>query len=128
MTDSGEDLRQEALGRLQEFAANILRVMRGAGKPYDVVTDAMQLGIAMIEAVRDGGRPISDAEIIEALFVCKYEGSPSFPPNDVVRGALQVAASRLVGQRTQEAAGRTEIHNGLQLWEGVRQEQRKALR
>jgi hypothetical protein len=44
----------------------------------------------------------------------------------IIRGVLQVVASRLVGQKTQEAGGRSEMAYGLRELEKLRTEARKA--
>jgi hypothetical protein len=44
----------------------------------------------------------------------------------IIRGVLQVVASRLVHQRTQEAAGDSEMYDGIRSLENLRAEARKA--
>jgi hypothetical protein len=46
----------------------------------------------------------------------------------IIRGALQIAASRLIGQRTQEATGHREMYDGLQRLEAIKAQIRKRLR
>lgn len=125
----------EALRRLEwpmrEHAANILRIVRGAGKPYDLARQMAgilqrfedyrsvtghypssgDLG-AMLRVERDDDRFIGcDDDDLNMMFA----------ERGIVSGALQVAASELVGQSTQQSRGETEMHDGMRRWEEARE-------
>lgn len=133
--DSDRRLAMQSVGdRLRELAANILRSVRGAGKPYQIGRQAQALADAMV-AYRDAvGHFPSDEELGAALDVEIPEERLDQMSDEqevivrarqqIIRGALQVAASRLVDQRPQEAAGMTEIDDGVRDLEKAREERR----
>jgi hypothetical protein len=120
---------------LRELAANIIRVVRGAGKSYEIAGQC----VAVIEAFQRyrekvGHWPAS-WEIDQALSIRREDENASYDDawerdyarETIVRGALQVAASRLVGQNTQEQRGRSELMDGVNSMERIREEARKRL-
>jgi hypothetical protein len=133
--DSDRRIAMQAVtDRLCELAANILRSVRGAGKPYQIGRHAQALTDAMV-AYRDAvGHYPSDEELAAALDVEISEERLDQMSDEqqavvqarqqIIRGALQVAASRLVDQRPQEAAGMTEIDDGIRDLEKAREERR----
>lgn len=118
--------REHAKRRVQrasrELAANVLRVTRGAGKPYEIGPQAVAL-IEAMQAFYDivGWYPVD--EIDAALELSRSDDWLSSAPEEevaryyaersVVAGALQVAASQLLGQRTQESAGHGQMYRGI---------------
>lgn len=116
---------------LRELTANLLRVVAGAGKPHQVLQDAANFvhafvdyhphmsfhervdGASEILAVREEHRGFDDWKSYEA-------------EEDIIVGALRIAASRLLGQRTQEAAGETKMRDGIRYREEARAELRRA--
>ncbi|MCR5874344.1 hypothetical protein LRS10_09330 [Phenylobacterium sp. J426] len=108
-------------GSLRALAANMLRVVRGAGRAYEFsgqmadVLDAMQ-------AYRDAaGVWPSDQQLSSALRLREPDYLETLPEHgqdrfyaerSIVRGALQIAASELLGQQTQKAAGRGRVAPG----------------
>jgi hypothetical protein len=114
-----ERATEEVRWALQDMAANLLRVVRGAGRPHEVGLQAGRL-IEALAAYRevagmfphayDLTRFLSVNRDEEMLARCsKDERARAYEEERVVRGALQVAASRLAGQKTQEAAGHHEM-------------------
>jgi hypothetical protein len=129
-----------------ELAANILRIVRGAGKPETIVDQ--------MKAVLDAGFDYQDIAgywpidtIAEALKVkdnledvtemaergeadksriSRMRESIMFAERDIRLGALQAVASRLVGQDLQEAAGDRQMRDGVDKIERIREERRKA--
>lgn len=114
--------RDEVVWPLTELTANLLRVTRGAGKPYEIGRQA----VALINAMQNhwdvvGQYPSSD-ELTVALDIDPSReflegGGEEFyeevhAQQQVIRGALQIAASRLLSQRTQESAGERELREG----------------
>jgi hypothetical protein len=64
-----------------------------------------------------------DREVVERLNDEKLE--QYYAEQSIIRGALQIVASRLVGQIPQEAAGRHEMYDGVNKLEALREKQRK---
>jgi hypothetical protein len=75
--------------------------------PYDEIADALR-----IEQSRDWMRNSSDDEV--ARFYARER---------IIAGALQMTASRLVGQRTQETVGDSELWGGVNEIVQIRAEQ-----
>lgn len=104
---------------LQNLAANLMRVARGAGDPHRLVWQ-MTMAIAAFDnyAAEKGHSPSADT--LHRLLSIPRPSRPAADHDErvldsridaVVSGALQVAASRLLGQASQEAAGTKEILN-----------------
>jgi hypothetical protein len=136
--DSEAELaRREAMLKvrwaLREIAANLMRITRGAGKSWEVGRQAREL-VNMLVAHREacGHLPASD-EITAALSIddrhwTEELGDAAGEMLDVrdriVRGCLQIAASELLGQNTQLAAGRSEMYEGIRDPEAIREKNR----
>ena len=119
-----------AAATLREMAANVLRVVRGAGQPYALAQQAPAFVAALAEYRGNVGfTPIP----IEAGSILSFR--ENLPPgiqetddqrteasaeDQMVRGALQIAASRLLGQRTHEYAGHQELRGGFYELEALR--------
>jgi hypothetical protein len=132
--------RQRALDqvdwKIRELTANLLRITRGAGKPYEIMTQMIELAEAIrVYHAATGLSPYAD-EFARALNVSNdLETMQHWRAEDrdrddaeerIIRGVLQVVASRLVHQRTQEAAGDSEMYDGIRSLENLRAEARKA--
>ncbi len=123
-----EVAKQRALDDLRwpllELAANLVRVVRGAGRAYELLPQMAKV-IERAEDYRSvvGYYP-SDYEISEILSVrywdLPHEDDMSRAVGKIVQGALQSAASTLVNQSTQQAAGDSEIFEGIRWVEEVR--------
>lgn len=126
----------EVGSRLRDLAANMLRVIRGAGKPWEIGGQAQAVIESMIEYREVVGHFPSSEEVASALDI---ERDPEWmarasaetrhfddAQQTVIHGALQIAASRLLGQNTQEAAGRHELFGGVAELEEIREQNRKA--
>jgi hypothetical protein len=122
--------------KLRELTANLLRITRGAGKPEEIMRQMNGLTAAIQsfwEAV--GLSPYAD-EFSRALDVSNdLETKRHWRPEDryrddaeerIIRGVLQIVASRLVHQRAQETIGRSEMYDGINAIEDIRAEERKA--
>ena len=138
-TSAAELARRRALEdvdeALKELAANIMRVSRGAGKPYDLGKQAQSLVVAMI-AYKDAVGYYPSSEELTAPLAHGYDEerldrmsddhrATAYAEEAMVRGALQIAASRLLGQRTQESAGHSEMYKGLNEIVGLREKRRR---
>lgn len=116
---------------LRALTANLLRVVAGAGKPHQVVEDAA----TFIHRFMDYQPHMNWSERVdgasEILAVREehrgFDGWKSYEAKeDIIVGALRIAASRLLGQSTQEAAGETKMAHGIRQREEAWAELRRA--
>lgn len=123
--------------RLRDLAANMMRVARGAGKPYEIGKQCVSVIDAMQSYRNLAGFYPSSGELSEMLNLRQFErdhglrGSESawyMAEQKMVRGALQMAASTLLGQNTQHAAGSTELFEGFEVIEEIRDENSRRAR
>lgn len=131
--------RQESLYRMgwavRELTANLLRITRGAGKPHEVMRQVTDLAAAMrgYHAVTGFG-PVDEmahlpdvSESWETMQSWSAENQErEYAKQAIRRGVLQIVASRLVGQKPQEAAGDYELQNGMNELKRVQAEANKA--
>lgn len=116
---------------LVALTVNILRVTRGAGKAYEISRQSAALLQAMQDHWDAFGQYPGEADFHQVLHPPRERDS-SYGPNQwrsdaldqIMRGSLQVVASRLARQRLQEAAGDDELHNGLNYYAEWREEMR----
>jgi len=139
--NSPETLRErELLNRLtwalRELTANLMRISRGAGKPVSVVVQSAEV-VSIVREYEDltgHGAPVET--VSEALSVrVDWEVLFNLPEDErkrrrvnerVIAGALQVAASRLLDQKTHATRGDDEMFEGMQRIQEVREERIKA--
>lgn len=128
----------EGLGdRLRALTANLLRVTRGAGSAHDIVHQLQDLLTKFAEYQQACTYLPSSFELSDELHTVAFprhlDGLPAeavdqhYAQDMVIRGALQTVASRLVGQRTQETAGETELYAGVRELNEVREAERRKL-
>lgn len=126
--EKGQAMRE--LGwETRELAANLLRVIRGAGRPAELPQQIINLGEAILE-VHKTARAWAIWSAIEDTL---HSGVPNYwdAPQSVryettiARGALQLVASKLVHQSAQEAAGGREIAEGIDALERRREDERR---
>ncbi|EUB95566.1 hypothetical protein PMI07_002054 [Rhizobium sp. CF080] len=118
---------------LLELAANIIRVVRGAGKPEQILHQCSDVVNAAVEYRDAAGRLPSPATLASAILlereVIDYNDSfwaaRQIAYRRIVRGSLQVAASKLLGQRLQIDRGEDEIDESIQELEHLREEIRR---
>lgn len=112
---------------LKDLTVNLLRVVRGAGKPYDV-RKQIALAHAAYVGLAEANPRATWPDISEALsIVSPYDDEMTTARECIVRGALQIAASKLADQPMQERAGRDELMTGLRAIEEIRAENRRAV-
>lgn len=123
-----------ALDRLQweliETAANLLRVVRGAGRPYQLPGQFLAV-LQCFERYREiAGQYPSEHELSTALSYMsrrdERDDEWSYAIDKIVRGSLQFAASTLLHQSTQQAAGESELIDGVTGIEKIRERNRAA--
>lgn len=125
VVSDNKDFEQQQCRRRVEYAvreltANLLRVARGAGKPHEVPAQALRL----LEVCREFRELGYDAS---AAFREMLDTGPDFDAPDlqhathtIIRGVLQITASRLLDQLTQQRNGETEFYNGISELERAR--------
>jgi hypothetical protein len=114
---------------IREMDANLLRIIRGAGRPHELPQQIINLGGAILETHKTARAWAIWSALEDEL----HSGVPSYwearestrHETTIARGALQLVASRLVHQRAQEAAGGREIDEGIDELEETRERQRK---
>ena len=121
--------------RLPDLTANLIRVARGAGKPYELEEQAARFVEACGEYREQVGRGVSSEDVQSMLRVREdlshdRKWTPEqYAWNDgeesMIAGALQMAGSRLLGQKTQEARGNSEMFDGLRILEREREKNRQ---
>lgn len=121
---------------LAELAANILRVIRGAGKPHELPMQATRF-VRGVLAHRDAGGDALAMPWVSALTVPRRYARVELTPEQhrerlaeeqTIRGALQMVAALLLDQRTQEATGSNEFYAGVMELEEIRAERRRLMR
>ncbi|RJG46644.1 hypothetical protein [Mesorhizobium sp. DCY119] len=117
---------------LRELAANIIRTSRGAGKPYDILGECIEVVKKFQEYREVVGHWPSSFDIQASLAVRKtydfdnpqYFDEIDYSAETVISGALRVSAARLVGQDLQERHGEKELWQGIDAVERHREEMR----
>ncbi|SIO37069.1 hypothetical protein SAMN05444722_1722 [Rhodovulum sp. ES.010] len=117
----------EALRRL---TANLLRVTRGAGKPWEIVGHAAEFVLAVEAAQRTSEFGYSPERASAALRLEHFAFDRTREDIEmrmkldaehrIVCGALQIAASDLLGQNTHLQRGATEMSDGIRDLEDAR--------
>lgn len=135
---------------LRDLAANMIRIVRGAGKGYELLVQ-MKRAIDSAIKYRDlhdywpSDAVISTAlrleDEMETILARGRAGSLAQAQIDrwwkdgtfdrmlaehaMYRGVLQIVASNLVGQTTQKSAGDREFYEGLHRLDDIREKQRR---
>jgi hypothetical protein len=106
--------RQRVESALRELTGNLLRVARGAGRHEAIYNQALQFVIACKEYHEQVGY-YPDNELPAILNTAPDFDAPELKhaEHKIVRGALQMTASRLLGQWTQERNGENEFRAGI---------------
>jgi hypothetical protein len=118
---------------LRALTANLIRVTRGAGKPEEINHQIVRLAEATTAyssaaGVLPAGDTLAGFIRLEDRDMSRWsdeERARSWAERLVVDGALQLTASRLLGQLTQERAGHSEMYRGLKELEEIRAEIRR---
>lgn len=114
-------LKEQVEWAARELAANVLRVVRGAGKSYELIGQAANLAVLSQQYFEVAG-VWPHPEIAEAIALPERRWLSGLDEAELLiqlglhaatRGALQLAASEIVGQRTQARAGESELFEGI---------------
>jgi len=126
-SDTEQDLkRQQATAEMayasRQLAANLIRVVRGAGRPFQLGDQCADfLNVAQAYRAAHGVWPTEEmhdwlsvsSDVDERVRVGGADAAKMRAVDDIIAGSLQMAASRLLSQRTQEAAGKSEMVRGI---------------
>jgi hypothetical protein len=120
---------------LRDLAANLLRIIRGAGKPEGIVRQIDELVRVLVAhkdatgqwppphdlaAMLDIDRPKDWTATLRDAHLQRH-----YAAEQIIRGALQQAASRLLGQMPQASSGEHEMYEGIRELERARSEIRR---
>ncbi len=113
----------------REFVANLFRVIRGAGRPYALISQMFELTKVLAEAHEKA----SAWDVNQAFEEVLNDALPDWDWDDedrgslytTMKGALQLIASNLLHQSTQQAAGRSEMYEGINRIINRREERRR---
>lgn len=134
-----EDAVHNAMARVRsalvELGANLLRVTRGAGKSYELGTQANRFVEALI-SYQEAAGCYPDAVSLNGVldfghdeeFLSKLKGDARdeyYAKQAILRGALQTVASQMLGQLTIQRSGEKELSDGIQHLNGIREKRRK---
>jgi len=115
---------------LKQLASNLLRVVRGAGRPEEIVTNCFEV-VEVFKNFREvvGYWPdnVGMTLHLPRMTTGHYDEHEA-AINVMVDGALQVAASRLIGQLTQETRGKHELLEGFRMLLSERERERAKTR
>jgi hypothetical protein len=121
-------------GALCRLSANIMRVARGTGRADEIPEQIFACANAILEYREVAGRNPGDQELADMLRVGRdfenfdwraSDAEMTIGTDEILRGILQVVASRMLGQRTQESAGRREMFDGIRRIEQYREANRR---
>lgn len=114
-------------GAMRELAANMLRVIRGAGRPIHLIDQVT----ALSRAIGNSPEGTLVGDIVGAMEDALQEGLEGrrrgFCEDElriIESGALRAVAGRIMRQQLQASAGERELWDGLFQWERERQRRR----
>jgi hypothetical protein len=107
---------------------NLLRVMRGAGRPHNLADDIIELALAIQRAGQHTnawyiGEAIGDVLHDAFRVACEKEGW-TLATDEIVRGSLQRCASMMLHQNAQTSAGEREMISGVERLAQIRERNR----
>ena len=118
---------------LRQLAANLIRVVRGAGKPEDLIKQCADVVNAAVDHRDAAGMLPSSFAVASAIQLkhdeLQYENDFWFERQlayrSIVNGALQFTASKLLEQPLHVQRGQDEMDKGIRGLESAREELRK---
>ena len=140
--NSDEDLKRREIDAefrwaIRELAANLMRITRGSGKPHEIgrqaqdminIIDRYRLEVGHFPWARDLSSHLDiwtgwdeREKLGEVEFHCQTE------EERLLRAALQLVASRMLGQRLQESPAETELLLAIKSLGEAREERRKKI-
>ena len=132
---AGPDERQQALDEvgvaLRTLAANLIDIVRGAGKPLQLSPHVDSFVAALGDFERSRGRPKAwefaemlrvDIEPKDPAPKSEEELAELYAQHAIVQASLQLARTRLLGQEAEAAEALAELHGALR---GLEETKRK---
>ena len=145
-----ESAEEELADALREAAANVLRVIRGAGRPHALIKQFDDVIGAAVRFKEVAGhwptsqmwtRALAVGDEADEIFakhasgqirqesIDRWEKDGTFDrmyaEGTIQRGALQIIASKLLDQALQVSAGKHEMHEGIRRLIAARERHRK---
>jgi hypothetical protein len=119
------DAFRDAAHALRAMTANLMRLAGGGGKSSEVVREILAVIAALKHYFAETGEALEDSGIESALCVvgdffqrvgpADAASARRSAEDDVIRGALLIAAARLLEQPSPEALGRDELRSAVSL-------------
>ncbi len=121
--------------RLCQLAANLMRISRGSGKLYEVEAQVMELAELFAKH-----RSLTAHGIPQDIFDRALSYDPYISTDDkeladyqhahlqIVKGALQLAASEITDNNTTRHKGEEQLRQGQMMWEELRNRRRQIRR
>ncbi|WP_037456126.1 hypothetical protein [Sinorhizobium fredii] len=125
VADSPKPKREERFARqsfnsaLLQLAANIIRVVRGAGRPEEIILQCDDVVRTAVE-FRDVAERVPLSHDVASLLRLRDEDTTGYEDlwidredarQDMIRGALQLVASKLLSQPLQIQQGKKQMHD-----------------
>lgn len=118
---------------IRALAANVMRIARGTGNPDELVEQCSAVAAICGRYRTASGRMPPSRDIAKALSAVEepglsgndFEYASGLATHNMMLGALQIAASRMLGQQLQEASGHNQLMDGFYSLERLRAERRK---
>ena len=106
---------------LRVLVANVLRVVRGTGRPWSIVSEVAEFLNFVVNYEKAAGHNLDSTFLANELCILHEPGyaldlglnefncAMDHHEERMLRGALQIAASRLIHQKTQERSGESDL-------------------
>ena len=105
---------------LRKLAVNIIRVVRGAGEPHNIVLQSVNF-LAAVKESYDAGTPVALSAMTEALRSTPSAGDEFERATDlIINASLRIAAARLAGSDLQHSAGMNDLFGAIRMMEDIR--------
>lgn len=108
---------------LRDLAANLMRITRGAGKPYHLVNEINAV-VSALNSYKEAFGHFPDSDTLRQTLNISLDEEKEdrlsdrallwfYAEEKMMKGGLQMAASKLLGQTPQERMGHREVFEGL---------------
>jgi len=119
---------------IRELAANLILIIRGGGKPHETGRQAHQLVEAYLAFKETVGHWPTAVMLTECLrfdslkaysHLSAIDNHVEIAKEEIINGALLIAASRLLAQSTETISGDNQLYIGVDKFEKARNERQK---
>jgi len=114
-----QEAEDELTDSIREVGAMSMRIIRGAGDPIRLLANIDRAATAiavLLKYEKSIGPGLVRSALDIPLFEPSYTLGNEFYVANIVSGSLQIVASQLLHQKTQEYNGRNEMQRGLDAW------------